>query len=104
MIPASKMASISSEVATGRRIKGRDGLIARGSLGSDDSSTRGSLENQPPLLERRPCPCPPAPCPPLSDFGGPFGGLADCAGRALGSTSCIFEPSRSLSAPDRKSV
>src|SRR5438105_11559481 len=30
MIPASKMASISSEVATGRRIKGRDGLIALG--------------------------------------------------------------------------
>src|SRR5258706_3568386 len=28
MTPASRMASISSEVATGRRIKGRDGLIA----------------------------------------------------------------------------
>src|SRR6202521_3416461 len=30
MTPASKMANISSEVATGRRIKGRDGLIVLG--------------------------------------------------------------------------
>src|SRR2546429_3264166 len=36
MTPASKIANISSEVATGRRIKGREGFIARGSLGSND--------------------------------------------------------------------
>src|ERR1700682_4922341 len=46
MTRASKMASISSEVATGRRIKGRDGFIARyGSPGSDGCRARHARES-----------------------------------------------------------
>src|SRR5450755_4077212 len=42
MTPASKMASIRSEVATGRRIKGRDGLIALGQTIVDTRLARES--------------------------------------------------------------
>src|SRR5579864_4247940 len=42
MMPASRIASISSEVATGRRMNGRDGLIAGSSLLGHAQGARNS--------------------------------------------------------------
>src|SRR5271155_547871 len=93
MTPASTMASISSEVATGRKMNGRDGFIL-------DRSGARQAGLQPPLLAGL---LGLGLLGPPDDFLLPDDPLREPAvgpaWRALASTSSTFAPSRSLSVP-----